>query len=85
MDEIKDAGMMLDYTEDALDMDMTASAMWFKNHAKARIDMLKSDYDYIAREIGLVEKAKGGDAIADALMCHLDYQISELNHRLNAI
>ncbi len=85
MDEIKDTGMMLDYTEDAMDMDMTSAAMWFKNHAKTRIDMLKADYDYISREIGLHEKAKSGDAIADALIGHLDYQIGELNHRYAAL
>lgn len=85
MDGIKDANMMMDYAEDAMDMEQTSSAMWFKNHAKTRVDMVKSDYDYISREIGLTEKAKSGDAIADALVGHLEYQISELMHRYNCL
>lgn len=44
-------------------------------------DELARDYDYIANQIGLIEKVREGDEIAEALMSHLTYQMSELNKR----
>ncbi len=84
MDGIKDTGMMIDYAIEAADSG-NPYASWFKSHAKMRLDNLHVDYDYISREIGLSEKARSGDAIADALLCHLEYQMSDLTQRYNSI
>lgn len=84
MDGIKDTEMYIGYAEEAADNNSEYGS-WFKNHAKMRYDALKTDYDFICKEINLQEKARSGDAIAEALMCHLQYQMKELNERYNAI
>lgn len=85
MDGIKDAGMYMDYAEKAKHEDDAEYMTWFKNHAKMRIDELARDYDYISNQIGLVEKVREGDEIAEALMSHLTYQMSEMTKRFNAL
>lgn len=85
MDGIKDADMMIDYAEDAYSVENEKAAAWFKNHAKLRLDMLTSDYDYINREMGLTDKAREGDPLADALLSHLNYQMETLAKRYNNI
>ena len=84
MDGIKDADMYIDYAIEAVDNDSPYSN-WFKSHAKDRIDGLKSDYDFISREIHLSDKVKSGDDIAEALMCHLEYQMKSLTEKYNSI
>lgn len=79
MDNIKDTDMWLGYAENCTDMNYK---MWFVSHAKARASMLNEDYEYIAKEIGLLEKARSGDEIAEALLEHLNYQIKEIGSRL---
>ena len=83
MDGIKDAGMWLDYAENAMAENDQAHAIWFGNHAKSRVNQLSDDYDYIIREIGLVDKVKSGDPIAEALHSHLKYQINDVIDRVN--
>ena len=78
MDNIKDTNMWLDYAENATGEHM----VWFMNHAKQRAASLQEDYDYIARAIGLLDKARSGDEIAEALLEHLNYQIKEIGSRL---
>lgn len=81
MDGIKDANMLMDYATECDDDSKTM--MWFKNHAKARLDMVTSDYNYINESLGLQEKARSGDEMADALVGHLNYEMRELNNRYN--
>lgn len=38
-------------------------------------------YDYISNQIGLSERAREGDEIAEALIGHINFQMSELNKR----
>lgn len=81
MDGIKDANMLLDYADASYNEDDNTAMQWFKSHAKERIDGVSKDYDYICSHIGLVEKARSGDEIADALISHLTYQMQEINKR----
>lgn len=82
MDNIKDTNMWIDYAENCTDMNYK---MWFTQHAKSRAGSLNEDYEYIAKEIGLLEKARSGDEIAEALLDHLNYQIKEIGSRLKAM
>ena len=84
MDGIKDTEMYIDYAIESADANSPYMA-WFKNHAKMRLENLKSDYDFISKEINLTDKARSGDPIADALMCHLEYQMKSLTDRYNSI
>lgn len=79
MDGIKDANMMMDYATEC--SDDPKAMTWFKNHAKSRLDMVTSDFNYINESVGLSEKARSGDEMADALMSHLQYEMRELNNR----
>jgi len=81
MDGIKDSNMLMDYAEECAN-DLKA-ASWFKTHAKTRMDMVMNDYNFINEMVGLTEKARSGDEMADALISHLQYEMKELNSRYN--
>ena len=85
MDGIKDCDMIMNYYDDSITNGMVEQANWFKDHAKARIDWIIKDYDYIAQNAGLMEKAKSGDEIADALVAHLNWQVAEMKKRYAAM
>lgn len=83
MDGIKDTNMMMDYAMECVDD--PKSMTWFKNHAKTRLDMATSDYNYIVDNLGLNEKIRSGDEMADALVSHLQYEMKELNSKYSMI
>lgn len=85
MDGIKDANMWLDSAEIAMEADKTEESNWFKSHAKKRIDALEMDYEYIKDSIGMVEKVKAGDEIAEALHQHILSQMDALKKRLESM
>jgi len=85
MDGIRDAGMMLDYAEEAYNADRVECGNWFKTHARKRIDALDSDFDYVSEQIGLEEKAKAGDEIALSLRNHISGQLDDLQRRFASL
>lgn len=85
MDGITDVDMMLGYAMDAKNEGKDECMTWFKNHAKARMDTLTNDYNYVSQKIGLSEKVKAGDEIAEALSSHLMRQMTELNRKYSMI
>lgn len=79
MDGIKDSNMLIDYYEESNTQD---EETFFHNHAKKRAEEVMSDYTFIKTKIGLDQKAKEGDAIAEALDGHLIHEINNLKMRL---
>lgn len=77
MDGITDTQMLLDYA-DACD-GQPGRERWFEEHAEKRLEMLRRDRDDVFGELEIERKAKDGDEIAAALMCHIDMSIERLN------
>lgn len=78
MDGIKDAEMMIDYAYQAHDMENVEMKTWFTNHAIKRTEMVESDFAFIKNKLGMAEKIRNGDVIAEALYDHLDDQVKSL-------
>ncbi len=82
MDGITDSQMMLDYAEEC--REHPDHYRWFKQHAEKRLEMLKRDRDDVFGDLEIEKKAKNGDEIAAALMCHIDASIDKLSKEVSA-
>ena len=85
MNSIKEASLLIDYLDNAIIEDDKEHIAWLSNRARKKVDELIVDYEYIIKEIGLIDKVKGGDMIAEALHSHLLYQLNELVNKVNKI
>ena len=85
MDSIKDADILIWYTHNAMDNGMGEWANWFLNHAKARMNTLEDDYEYVMRVIDVENKIRQGDDIAFALKEHIDHQIHSLHCKMDKL
>lgn len=82
MDGIKDSNMLMDYAEECDSQDVM---IWFINHTKKRIEELGTDYAFIKTQIGLDQRVREGDAIAEALESHIEHEMENLKERIKSI
>lgn len=80
MDGINDTNMLLDYYEETDDPEMVN---FYFNHAKKRYDEIIADFSFVKSHIGLEQKVREGDAIAEALHGHLQHEIMRIKNRMN--
>lgn len=80
MDGIKDANMLADYAHES---EETEHKVWFLNHAKRRYEDLVSDYAFVKVNIGIEQKAREGDAIAEALAGHIEHEIADIKRKID--
>lgn len=79
MDGLADSNKMLDYAEECESQEVMS---WFVNHSKKRMEELGTDYAYIRTQIGLDQRIREGDAIAEALESHMDKELEKLKERI---
>jgi len=79
MDEIKDTNMVYEYAKKP---ENEAYKTWFCDRARTRLKTLIEDYDQVASVIGLSQKVREGDPIAQALDSHIEYQIEDLKKHI---
>ena len=83
MDDLKDAQMLIDYATESCANDYMDAYNFFRNKARARVEQMKNDYDYIYAMAGMKDRLSNGDEIAMALDDYLSYSVNELISKVN--
>ena len=79
MDSIRDTNMLYEYANKPGN---ETYCNWFMDRARIRLKGLIDDYEQVSSVIGLAQKVREGDPIAEALHNHITYQIAELKGKI---
>ena len=79
MDDINDTNMLIDYY---LDSDHQELSQYYHSRAKKRYDEAVESYAFVKRMIGLDQKVKDGDAIAEALCSYINNTMNDIKKRM---
>ena len=84
MDDLKDAGMLIDYMDEAKAIpNADETVRWLKAKAMARHDALKQDFDLVMARAGIAERVANGDEVAAALHDYLKEEMTKIYSRIS--